>query len=111
MSWFPRVHTIDEPVPGQSTEYNPHEQQRQPETFDQQPQYSYDEGTIQVTDAEMCELTGYFLLPHPCHCHLYYTWFQGVFAPSACEPGLLFDKRSLTCLPPMMAACADGFGS
>lgn len=97
----------EDPLPSPTHEYPQGEEQQ---FYEQQSPYDFEGEQIQVTDGEMCELTGYFLLPHPCQCHLFYTWYQGVFTPNVCEPGLLFDKRSLTCLPPMMAACADGFG-
>lgn len=69
-----------------------------------------EEEEIQLTGAEICALTGYFVLPHPCNCQLFYTWFQGLFTENVCETGLFFDSITLTCTLPEETTCADGFG-
>lgn len=68
------------------------------------------EQEIPLTGPEICALTGYFVLPHPCNCQLFYTWYQGVFVENLCEPGLYFDSLTLNCVGPEEVTCADGFG-
>lgn len=68
------------------------------------------EQEIPLTGADICALTGYFVVPHPCNCQLFYTWFQGVFVENECEPGLYFDSLTLNCVLPQEVTCADGFG-
>lgn len=65
---------------------------------------------IQLTGADICALTGYFVIPHPCNCQLFYSWYQGVFVENVCDPGLFFDSITLTCVLPEQVTCADGFG-
>lgn len=60
-------------------------------------------------DLETCDMSAYMVLPHPCHCELYYTWFQGIFVENGCEPGLLFDRVTHTCTLPEQATCGFGF--
>lgn len=65
---------------------------------------------VPLTGPEICALTGYFVLPHPCNCQLFYTWFQGQFVENLCEAGLYFDSITLNCVLPEEVTCADGFG-
>lgn len=65
---------------------------------------------IYLTGSDICQMTGYFVLPHPCNCQLFYTWYQGVFVENVCEPGLFFDSLTLNCVLPEEVTCADGFG-
>lgn len=69
-----------------------------------------EEEEMHLTGADFCALTGYFVLPHPCNCQLFYTWFQGLFTENFCETGLFFDSITLTCTLPEETTCADGFG-
>lgn len=96
LPFLPGVHTLD----GQSQSH--HHQH----VFGGQDE----EEPMQLTGADICALTGYFVIPHPCNCQMFYTWYQGLFVENACEPGLFFDCLSLTCTLPEHVTCADGFG-
>lgn len=81
--------------------------------FGQDPGLNEDqteEEEIVLTGSDICQMTGYFVLPHPCNCQLFYTWYQGVFVEEMCEPGLFFDAPTLNCILPEQVTCADGFG-
>lgn len=69
-----------------------------------------EEEKIVLTGSDICQMTGYFVVPHPCNCQLFYTWYQGVFVEEMCEPGLFFDALTLNCISPEEVTCADGFG-